>query len=191
MEIIVANTYAKMRKVWRFVNSVYIDKGYISGDSDLELSHYPHLDLINQTTVFLLEDSEGTVGTISVTEDGPCGLHVDTAFRSMLFAVRDACSIDGTKLGESWRIVTRSNVRMYRQVLFSLINVAIQELIKRRLDTTLYSFHPRHENVHKKLLGFKKIDSIEHDSMVGNAPAVLMMGDLHTIIQYWSKEYGR
>ena len=108
----------------------------------------------------------------------------------MVLAVRDACDMDGTRLGESWRIVTRPNIRIHRQVLFSLINVAIQELIKRRLDTTLYSFHPSYENVYKRLLGFKKIDSIKRDPMV-DAPAVLMMGDLHTIIQHWSKKHDR
>ncbi len=191
MRVCVANTCAKIQEVWRFVNSNYIKSGYVSGDSDLEISYYPHLDFIDATTVFFMEDEGNIIGTISVTEDNPKGLNSDDIFPVETEFIRKRYKRKSIKLGSCWRMVVKEGNKISKVVLFKLIDAAITELIRRNLEVTLYCFHPKHEKIHKKLLGFSKISSKTHYNLFNNMPVILMRGDLTTMTRYWSKQYAK
>lgn len=174
-----------MRAVWRLTYEAYVGRGLCGPNSERLLRHHSQLDGIPQTKVVLVEDEQGLAGTISVTEDGRCGLHVDATFPAMTWAVRRACGEDGLRLGASWRVITRLDVRPQGRVLSVLIGAALRDMLTRRLDVTLYSFHPRHERVHRKLLGLETIDRIDRDWTVAGAPAVLMFGRLEVMEKKW------
>ena len=86
--------------VWRLTHDMYVAEGYAEPQPDGLLRHYPHLDAIPETVVFLAEDEDGTLlGSNSYTLDGPAGLHVDDDFRDVVDAVRAECRATGKRLG--------------------------------------------------------------------------------------------
>jgi len=188
MKIRVARSQQDWQDVWRLTCSVYRQQCYVqSPPEDGCLRHYPHLDQITETTAIMAEEGGELVGTISVTEDGPYGLHVDETFPAKVEQVRCACDRSGKRLGASWRIVTRPESRMGFRVFRKLVTAAIGDMVRRGLDVTLYSFNPRHERAYQRLLGLETIARTEHDWSVCGAPAVLMLGRVEALRKRWRR----
>jgi len=173
-------TKADMPAVWALTYKAFRIRGFC-GPNDLDqLQHYPHLDGISETTVLLAEDEDGLAGTISVTEDGLYGLHVDVAF---LGVVRDAAEVGGKRVGAVWRLAMR-----VEQVLPRLIDAALGELARRQIEPAFIAVHPSDAGFYERRLGFEEVDRVDHDPTVNNAPAVLMIGRLETMLKKWKRK---
>ncbi|MCW8131588.1 MAG: hypothetical protein KIS92_14670 [Planctomycetota bacterium] len=177
-----ARSEADMDAVYRITHDAYVVKGYCTPQPDGRLVHYPHLDGIPETTVYVAELDGEIVGTNAVTLDGPNGLHVDHDFKDECDAIR----AEGRRLAASWRIATRENLRSDTRVVMALIQETIRFWVMNDLDTCVCTFNPRHERIYKRLLNMVTV-ATRFESVAGlsNAPAVFMRLDLANIPDRW------
>lgn len=174
-----------MDVVYRLTHDQYVKEGYCDPQPDGKLIHYPHLDNIPETVVFVVEDEDGEIiGTNSITFDGPNKLHVDEDFPKEVEKVRRNGRKVGRKLAASWRIVTSPKTRNSMKVIMELIRVTIEEGCKQHAHEMLFSFNPKHEKIYAKLLGLKTIARGDCDA-VNKAPGVLMHTDSRSMIVRW------
>jgi N-acyl amino acid synthase FeeM len=176
-----------MERVWRLTHDEYVKMGYAAPQPGGILKHFD-LDGIPETRVWLAEDEDGLVlGTISITMDGPAGLHVDDDFKDVVDEVREECRREGKRLGAPWRIVTRSGCHDQLIVSMGIIGASTEWGIENHLRVTLYTFNPRHERFYRRVLGLRMIAGPRPSPSVQGAPAILMRGDLETLIPAWTK----
>ncbi len=176
-----------MERVWRLTHDEYVRMGYARPQPNGLLQHF-ELDGIDETTVWLAEDKdEKILGTISLTADGPAGLHVDEDFKDVADYVRQECRLAGINLAAAWRIVTRSEYHHQMPLSMGLISAVVDAVRRRPYQVTLYTFNPRHEKFYRKMLGFETIAGPRPSPAVQDAPAILMRGDLEKVDRAWGR----
>lgn len=186
MKIRIAQS-ADMDIVYKLTHDQYVKEGYCKPQSTGKLVHYPHLDYIPETIVFVAEDDNNQIiGTNSLTIDNPHKLHVDEDFPTEVAAVRNRSIIMNRNLAASWRIVTSPNARNSMKVILALIKGTIEEVCKQHTHELLFSFNPKHEKIYAKLLGLRTIARGECDA-VNNAPGVLMYVDSRFLLNKWQQ----
>ena len=167
-------TTEELERVYRLTHDVYVKSGYCKSKKNGRLVHYPHLDNIPETTVFIAIKNGKIVGTNSITLDGPKGLHVDEDFLNDVNKVR----AEGRRLVASWRIVTDcKGIKPVIELISKTTDYALNEL---KAETALFTFHPKHERFYKKFLNMRTI-ARNGCMKLDNAPAVLMRVDKETI----------
>lgn len=185
-EIYEATECERMAAVWKLAYDTYRAKDYCDSDKRGTLRHYRCLDCMEETKVFCLGREGVLEGTISVTVDGPRGLHTDFAFPLETTNVREECKANGWKLASCWRIATLPENRGQAGVLMALIGRTIEYGIEIGIQEALFTFNPRHEKIYKHLVGLWKIAGPRSDKSV-HAPAVLMRGNWKRIKEYWDR----
>jgi hypothetical protein len=191
MQIRRATTLKDLEAVWRLTHDMYVAEGYAEAQLDGMLRHYPHLDAIPETTVFMAEDEDGTLlGSNSYTVDGPAGLHVDDDFQDVADAVREECRRSGKRLGSSWRIATRPGCREHLYVIMQLISATL-DAGRGVADTVLFTFNPKHESFYGRMLGLRTISEPRAGHSVQSAPAILMRGEMTDILARWERVMAR
>lgn len=179
---------ADIRAVWRLTHDAYVASHYADPQPGGMLQHYPHLDQIPETSVFIVEDAFGRVlGSNSLTLDGPAGLHVDDDFKETVDDVRRECRRKGWNLGASWRIATHPECRNHLDVILPLIQATVEEGKRYPLDVTLYTFNPKHERFYRRMLGLETIAGPLAGHSVKGAPAILMRGNLEALLKAWNR----
>jgi hypothetical protein len=126
---------------------------------------------VHKFTLMAIE-AHDTIGTITVSLDGPQGLSVDHAFGAEVQALRD----QGRSLCEFTKLAVDPTVGTKR-VLAALFHVAY--IVAHRIrghDTLLIEVNPRHVRYYERMLGFKVLASERMNRSV-NAPAVLLTVD--------------
>jgi len=182
MEVRLA-TSEEMDDVFRLVHDEYVRAGYCTPRHDGLLKHYPHLDYIPETFVFVAVEDNKIIGTNSLTLDGCMKLHVDCDFPEHVEQIRQELLIDNHKLAASWRIATHPNARKQMVVILNLIHITFKAMVDNYLHTCLFTFNPKHERFYHKLLGFDTV-SIGHCKAT-MASAVLMKGTVWNTMQKW------
>ncbi len=182
VEVKKVQTLGELEAVWRLTYDAYVEYGYCAHQHDGMLRHYPHLDLIDETSVFTAHIDGKLVGTLSVTIDGPQGLHIEDAYADIADTLREEAIITGKKLGASWRLATIPNVRSQGDVVKSLFESIAEEQLTLGIDILLATFNPKHERFYQRVLGFRKIADTRLDESVKGAPAVLLRGDIDDIL---------
>ncbi len=175
LTITTADTHSQLGAVHRLTYDAYLAEGLCQASPDGRLLHYPHLDDIAETTVLVATVGPRLVGTVSITVDGPAGLHVDDDFPNVMRRVR----APGRRLAAAWRIVTDPTYRRDQRLITRLMRAGFEELIARRADLLVCSFHPRRQKVHWGL-GFTTV-SLGNCRALNGAPAVLMLYDLRRL----------
>ncbi len=183
-------TIDDLTAVWRLTHDGFARAGLIKPQSARVLVHYPHLDtrhgkLYPETVVHTLEQDDKLVGTVSVTLDGPAGLHTDGIFADETNAIRRECAPRGLCLASSWRIVTEVMSNEVRAIL-TLLEAGYQDCLERGIDVVLATFHPRHVSFYRRVWGFTKVAGPRPENVVGGSPAVLMRADLGSELK-WKK----
>ena len=163
IKITTANTPGQMRVVHELTYMAYRAKGLCQADPSERLQHYPHLDYIAETTVLMAMAGDKLVGTVSITLDGPEGLHVDEDFPEVMVRWRPG----GLRLAAAWRIVTDPAYRGDRRIITGLMRAGFVEAIARGAGLLFCSFH----------LGFLTVGRGVCRALNG-AEAVLMMYDV-------------
>lgn len=156
-------------QVYRLTHDAYVSLGYIDPQPDGRLRHYPDIDSAPENVVLVAEEDGMIVGTVSVTLDGPAGLHVDHDFRAACDTVR----AEGQPVAAVWRIMTAPDRRSTSALVLALIRAATDVLSGFGLDTTLMSFAPHHERAYRRLLDMRTIARTEGTADLRTA-AVLM-----------------
>ncbi len=168
-------TKAEMDEVYRLTYETYAASGYCEKNISKRLIHYPHLDKLPETTVFIVLDHEQrVVGTCSTTLDNDTGLHVDEDFK----ADTDRVRAEGKRLAASWRIATSSQNRAGVLVVKMLINSQVEFWKKSGVQTCLMTFSPKHESFYQRYLNCETISTFESLKSINNTEAVLMRWDV-------------
>ena len=147
------------------VNRMYAARGYTTAAMPAQS---------NSNRITLVASDEGeTVGTITVSFDGPQGLLVDESFATEVGQLR----AQGFVMCEFIKLAIDGVVRS-KKVLASLMDAAFlcaREV--RRCDKALIEVNPRHVRFYETMLGFEVLRRDRMNRRV-NAPAVLMSLDL-------------
>lgn len=118
------------------------------------------------------QEGDLTIGTITVSMDGPGGLSADDAFGAETAQLR----AEGRRLCEFTKLAVDPEIGT-TQVLAALFHVAyIVAHRLRRYDTLLLEVNPRHVRFYQRMLGCRVIGSERLNRSV-NAPAVLLSAD--------------
>lgn len=161
----------EMEAVYRITHDAYVRQGYCVPQPDGRLVHYPHLDGIPETTVLVAVVDGLTVGTVSITMDGPTGLHADEEFKDVCDRIRS----EGRRLAACWRIATQPRCRSEAEIVLGLVREAEAVVLRKGADTCLLIVNPRHEGIYKKLLNMETVArKTETIGALRNAPPVLM-----------------
>ena len=159
----------RRRMVESLLRTRYAWRGYkeVSLPTDTSVSKF---------TLAAVED-ETTIGSITVSFDGPQGLSVDGAFRSEVEALRKG----GKRICEFVRLAVDPTVGTKR-VLASLFHVAY--IVSHRIrgyDVLLIEVNPRHVRYYERMLGFKALSEVRMNASVA-APAVLLGVDFSYVM---------
>lgn len=123
---------------------------------------------VHKFTLAATEDGE-TIGSITVSFDGPEGLGADSVFAREVGRLR----AQGRRICEFVRLAVDPTVGTKR-VLAALFHVAFIVAYRiRGHDLLLIEVNPRHVNYYVRMLGFQVLGSERHNHSV-NAPAVLL-----------------
>jgi len=171
-----------LARVWRLTHAQYVCRGYCEPQPDGLLRHYPALDGIPETTVLIAEEGAELKGTVTLTLDGPRGLHTDHAFPRETSKVRGMALAAHEVLASSWRIVTACRKR---RVVFDLISAVVGEMEQQGVDICLFTFHPRHRRFYQRSGNLEVIAECENDPSVHGNPAILMLGYPDEIKRAW------
>jgi hypothetical protein len=163
-----------MEAVHRLTYKVYLKQGYCLPHRDGLLLHYPALDGIKETRVFVAEENGRVVGTNSYTVDGPEHLPEDVDFPNEMKLLRKRCWDCGLEIGSSWRLVVDPEAGQPMRTALLLINKTMEEFVNER-DLHLFMFHPKHLSFWQRVLD---LDVAERRSArsVNGAAAVLAKG---------------
>jgi hypothetical protein len=138
---------------------------------------------VHKFTLSAIED-QNTIGTITVSFDGPQRLSTDVAFGAEVQALRD----QGHRLCEFTKLAVDPTVATKR-VLAALFHVAY--IVAHRIrgyDMLLIEVNPRHVRYYERMLGFKVLCGPRQNTTV-NAPAVLLGVPFSYVMQQIG-EYG-
>lgn len=155
--------------VHRLTHDQFVAEGFARPQSDGRLRYYNDIEAAPENMVLVAVDDGMIVGTVSVTLDGPAGLHVDHDFGEQCAAIR----AEGRPVGGVWRIVTDTQLRGSRTVILELIRATVDVLVRFGIPTALCEFGPHHERAYHKLLGFSTVARSTSLAQLA-APAVLM-----------------
>ncbi len=170
-----------LEEIYSLVHDAYVERGYIEPQPDGRLVLYPQLDNIPETTVIIMWDGDRIVGTNTLTLDGPKGLPSDEDFRKECDAIR----AEGRKLAGSWRLCTRTGYRDERHIVLELIARTVRLTLQNEVETCVFTIHPRHVDVYRKLLNMTLVSQKEETVRgLQNAPAVFMRCDRETLPQW-------
>ena len=132
---------------------------------------------VHKFTLMAIE-AGNTIGTITVSLDGPQRLSADEAFSDEVRALR----VQGRTLCEFTKLAVDPTVGTKR-VLAALFHVAY--IVAHRIrghDTLLIEVNPRHVRYYERMLGFKILANERMNTSV-NAPAVLLTVDFAYVMQ--------
>jgi hypothetical protein len=169
----------ELNTVHRLTYECYVAQGYCAPRPDGRFVHYPHLDNIRETTVFVAVRGREIVGSISVTVDGPRGLPVDRDFKEKVDGIRRW----GAPLGAAWRIVVKPGHRD-GEVLLALLQAAVRATVRLPAKVWLFALNPKHETRYQALLKFRTIARSEETRGLANAPAVLMIAGIDESVEF-------
>jgi hypothetical protein len=190
MMVRTADSLKDLEKVWRLTHDIYLAEGYALPQPGGLLRQYPHLDLVPETRVFMVEDENGDLlGSNSYTVDGPAGLHADEDFKDVVDGIREDCRRGGLRLGCSWRIVTRPNYRGQLAVAMKLISATLDSG-RHVADTVLYMFNPKHGSFYGRMLGLKTIAGPRPCHSVKTS-VILMRGEMSEMLAHWERVVAR
>lgn len=167
----------ELDEVHRLTYEAYAIKGYCRPQADGRLRHYPWLDGIEQTTVLVAVREEQLVGSVSLTVDGPYGLHADEDFQDECDRIR----AEGRTLGAMWRIVVAENIHSGVDVLLDLVKEGFRHATDLGVQTCVCTLNPCHRKSYERIWGLKAVAAKSTSSGLTNAPAVLMRGEMKDV----------
>ncbi len=156
-----ADTASRRTLASRLLENRYMWRGY-------QAVTLPTDETVHRFTLVAVEH-DVTIGTITVSMDGPTGLAADDAFMHELTALRE----QGRRLCEFTKLAVDPTIASKR-VLAALFHVAY--IVAHRLrgyDTLCIEVNPRHVRYYERMLGLEIIGSERMNRRV-HAPAVLL-----------------
>jgi hypothetical protein len=183
MEVRIA-TRADMSNVYKLTYQSYLEEGYCQENEKCEMNHYPYLDNIVETTVVIVDEDGKIIGTITITLDGVNKLYTDEDFPEETEKVRQECLEKNKKLGCLWRLATIPD-RNDKILICLLFNKTTEIMIDKEIDMCLFIVNPKHTSFYNKVFGIEPVTTNICSSVL--APGVLMLGEINTIKEKWTK----
>ncbi len=147
--ISVLEDYSRLDEIYRLAHDTFVDSNIIDPNEDGKFITCPHLDTISNTIILIAEQDNKIIGTISVTMDGPSGLHTDKWFKKETDEIRK--NVAGN-LASSWRIATLLNYRGSRLLVLDLILRSFEVVLENECDVCLFTFLNKHIRVYQRII---------------------------------------
>jgi hypothetical protein len=141
--------YSRLDEIHRLTHDTLVEAGDITPRPDGKINLYPHLDRSGQTTILVAEQSGMIIGTISMSLDGPDGLHTDSLFNDETDRIRREVPHG---LAASWRIATSRQYRSNRGLVLDLIKHTFLARFELHAQVCLFVFNERHVTIYQRLL---------------------------------------
>jgi len=178
----------EMECVYRLTHDMYVQKQYIEPRPDRRLVHYPQLDGIAETAVFVAENIAGEIiGTCSLTVDGLRGLPGQEDFPELFAAVRQECAVRCIRLGACWRLATAPAYHASLEVMMPLIAMSVETGKDLGIGTMLFSVTPKHASFYQRMLDLDILGHSVSAHVVKNTEAVLLRGDRARMLARWER----
>jgi hypothetical protein len=175
----------ELDEVYRLTHDAFLERGYCERQPDGRLVHYPELDVSVDTTILIALVHGEIVGTISLTLDGPAGLHADHDFKPECDRIR----AEGRAFAACWRLATRDRYRSENIVVMALIRAAVRLVCDAGVETAVFTFNPRHERIYQRILNMRTVARSAGSDGLCNAPAVFMRLETAQIPQRWKADF--
>jgi len=122
---------------------------YFINNNKKDPNLFPGFDKSNDTKIIVAEINDNIIGTNSITVDGDLGLPSDKYFKAETNLVR---STTKGLVGNSWKIAISQQYKCNIGVLFDLIQKTVELAVDMDIESCLYIFPKKHENVYKKFI---------------------------------------
>ncbi len=139
--ISVLRDFTRLNEVYRLSHDALAEAGIIMPRSNGLLVTDPKVDRMKETSILLAENNEELIGTISVTLDGPHGLHIERWFGEEVDQIRKN---DPGILCTAWRFAIARKFRSDRRLPFELIRKAFNQACQKGCHTGLIVVTYRH-----------------------------------------------
>ena len=180
--------YSRLDEIHRLTHDTLVETGDITPQPDGKIILYPHLDHSEQTTILVAERSGIIIGTISMSIDGPDGLHTDSIFKNETDRIRREVT---NGLASSWRIATSHEYRSHRGLVLDLIKHTFLARFELNVKVGLFVFNERHVPIYQRLLGAEIVSckpaSLDGKTFVNTA---LMRVNLSEGSEYFKRRTG-
>lgn len=174
-------TQDQLNGVYRITHDQYVAEGCSTPQQDGMLRHYRIYDRIPETVIFIAQKDNKLVGTLSVTISNMTGFPCDEDFRDEVAKIKETARIMGRKIANCWRLVTDRSTNL--EVVFLLINAAVEECAKQHVHEILFVVNPKHVSVYQKLLGMRIVAESQVETV--RAPGILLHADGRHLASKW------
>ena len=151
-QISILKDFKRLKEVHELAYSSYFKNEENNKPADINL--FPILDTSKNTKTIVVEIEDKIIGTNSLTIDGEFGLPSDKYFKEETDAIRKNTS---GNVGNSWKIATSQDYKSNVMLLFDIIQKTSELAVEMKIDTCLYIFPKKHENIYKKMINAEKI----------------------------------
>lgn len=164
-----ARTFAQLCRAFALVHDRYLEQGYMrQHESGMR---YSLLNLLPQTTTFVVEEQSKLLGTLSVVIDSPAGLPASDDFAQEIAERRKL----GRVIAEATMFSCLPDPKFQTQVSLQLMSLAFAWCVEIGIDDLCLAVSPKHAPFYEKVLGFERLGrerAVNH--VEGNAGIFLL-----------------
>lgn len=142
-----------LHKVYQLAHDTFSQAGLCDPLPHGMMIHHPGQDVIPQTCIFIAEDQDKVVGSISFTLDSNWGLMVDPEFKTYI----DRYRLFYGQVASIWRFIIHPDYRNDRQVFRKLIGAGALCLKKFKVPVCFFTFSPEHARIYEKIFHTEEV----------------------------------
>jgi hypothetical protein len=174
----VADTKHERASAFRLVHDVYVKEGLMHRNP-FRMRVMPH-HLLPTTAVFVAQEAERVIATLSLVGDGRLGLPLEEVYGPEVDQLREP----STWLGEVSALASAPYAADFGfDVVIGLMRLMAQFAQRHGMEHLLVAVHPRHARLYRRTMGFQRLGDERAYPSVCNRPAVALHLDLSRLDQ--------
>lgn len=146
-----ARDFEQLCRAFALVHDRYLQLGYM--EQHESGMRYSLLNLLPQSTTFVVEDEAGVAGTLSVVIDSQAGLPGSNEFGEQFSELRT----QGRIVAEATMFACREESAKNLDVSLQLMAIAFSWCLETGVDDLCMIVNPRHVGFYEKVLGFERL----------------------------------
>jgi hypothetical protein len=171
------STLHDLRKVYKLAHDVYCLSGIANPSADGLMIHHPGQDVVPQTHIFVAEEDNRMIGTISLSIDNQFGLMVDSGFKPIIDQYRSQYRA----VGSIWRFAVLPQYQSNLNVMRKLIGITSLCLIWYKVDVSFITLSPDHVSFYKRVMMLDVVaEGTDPNPLIKPDCASVVLMKLHT-----------
>jgi len=172
-----ARDFEQLCRAFALVHDRYLQLGYM--EQHESGMRYSLLNLLPQSTTFVVEESTRISGTLSVVVDSPAGLPGSKEFGGEFDKLRG----QGKLIAEATMFACREESAKNFDVSLQLMTVAFKWCIEIGIDELCMIVNPRHVGFYEKVLGFRRMGDVQPMGHVEGNAGIMLCCDVSGILK--------